>query len=294
MSCNNPLQIKVGEDWVTIPCRNCMGCRIDNRNYWVQRTRFEAFCQYKKGKGNSFTTLTYTPANTPIDLKGRMTLRKDDLQKYFKRCRKWLHDKKINVKFKYVACGEMGGINGKPHYHIIFLGLDSAIVSEMTRHTWREGLTQTKTLVNQMIRYTYKYMEKQLPYKIRKEEQKKWGFEHPFILRSKGIGSQLYKNMAEKDQYIDGKIAYAPIYWRNKYGLSQQPFNTLKRQFQENLCKREKLVLWHYLKDCQQAREYKYYMKTILSGNPAQNINKGNRKVQVEVIAEKALKGGKQ
>lgn len=292
MPCNKPFQMRVGSDTYLIPCRECMGCRIDNRNYWTMRTRFEAYCQYKKGKGSSFTTLTYSPENNPIAMNGKLTLRKDDLQRFFKRCRKWLSDKNVNTKFKYLACGEMGGQHGLPHYHIIFLGLDTAIVSEMVRHTWREGITQTKALKSPMIRYTLKYIEKQVPYKERKKMVEQYGYENPFILRSKGIGSELYKQMRDENQYIDGKIAYAPKYWRQKYGIPQQTFNTIKLQWQKNLCKREKLQLWHYLEDCKLAREYNLYIKTILSGSPAKNVNKSaDRKVKNDRLAEIALKG---
>ena len=136
MSCNNPFKMKVGQDTYLVPCRNCIGCRVDNRNYWTLRCRYEAFTQYKKGRGNSFTTLTYTVDNTPMALNGKMTLRQDDIQRFFKRCRKWLKEKGHNDKLKYLYCGEMGGTNGKPHYHIIFFGLDSAIADVMTRENW--------------------------------------------------------------------------------------------------------------------------------------------------------------
>ena len=293
MSCNNPFTIKVKGETYQVPCRECMGCRIQNRNSWITRIRYEAFTQYKKGKGCSFTTLTYTPENTPIAGNGKVTLRKEDLQKYFKRCRKWLNDKKVPLNFKYVACGEMGGMHGLPHYHIIFLGLDSATAGEMTRHTWREGITQTKTLKSPMIRYTLKYIEKQVPYKQRKEQLEKWGYQNPFILRSKGIGAELYKKLGEENQYIDGKMLIAPKYWKQKYGIEQNVMDLIYRQYEhdKNLCKREKLQLWHYLKDCKLAREYKAYMQTILNGQPAKNINKGEgMKVQIGSMADKALK----
>lgn len=284
MSCNNPFKMKVGSDVYLVPCRNCIGCRVDNRNYWTMRSKYEAFCQYKKGKANSFCTLTYTPENTPIALNGKMTLRQDDVQRFFKRCRKWLKEKKgIKDKLKYLYCGEMGGLNGKPHYHIIFFGLDSVLCDEMCRNNWREGITQSKALAGAMIRYTLKYMEKQVPYQERKRLYDEYGYESPFIRRSKDIGTELYRKMSEENVYINSKIAYAPKYYRDKYGLSQTTFNTLKLQFQKEKCKREKLLLEHYLRDCREAREFNLYSKTILDGRPAQRAIDGGLEAKANI-----------
>lgn len=290
MSCNNPYKLKVGDDEVMVPCRICQGCRIDNRNYWVMRGRYEAFTQYKKGKCNSFCTLTYTPENMPICPDGRITLRKKDFQDFMKRARKWLKEKNWNGKFKYMTCGEYGGVHNMPHYHIIFFGIDNYTADEMLRHNWKLGITQAKALAGAHIRYTLKYMEKQMPYKERKKEEEK-GYENQFILRSRGIGEELYKKMANENVYINSKIAYAPKYWRDKYGIPQPVFNTLKLQFQKNLCKEQKISLEKYLKESRIAREFNLYAKTILDGRPAERVYRGlDRKAVTSVLAEKALK----
>lgn len=192
---------------------------------------------------SSFCTITYTPENMPITADGRLTLRKYDIQCFMKRARKWLNEKYEDKapKFKYMLCGEYGGTHGLPHYHIIFFGLDNYLCDEMLRKNWREGITQSKALAGAHIRYTLKYMEKQIPYKERKKEEAK-GYENQFILRSKGIGEELYKKMATENVYINSKIAYAPKYWRDKYGISQPIFNTLKLQFQKTYANMKKSI----------------------------------------------------
>lgn len=129
----------------------------------------------QKGKMSSFCTITYTPENMPITADGRLTLRKYDIQCFMKRARKWLNEKYEDKapKFKYMLCGEYGGTHGLPHYHIIFFGLDNYLCDEMLRKNWREGITQSKALAGAHIRYTLKYMEKQIPYKERKKKKPK-------------------------------------------------------------------------------------------------------------------------
>lgn len=294
MPCNNPDRIKVHGEYVTIPCRNCMGCRIDNRNYWTLRGRYEAFTQYKKGRGNCFTTLTYTPENTPVALNGKMTLRKKDLQDYFKRCRKWLNKKKgINIQIRYMACGEYGGLNGKPHMHIIFFGLPYALAEEMTRNTWREGISQTKALNGAHIRYTLKYMEKQEPYKIRKDLKEKYGYECQFIVRSKGIGAEMYKKMGEESLFINSRMAYAPKYWRNKYDIPQKTYKEmlLKDEQEEKRAKWLGMPLKRYKEECRIAREYKQYTQTILDGRAAKKMKElQHNELRLKTLALSALK----
>jgi len=51
-----------------------------------------------------------------------MTLKKTDIQKFFKRLRK-CHGKK-HKSIKYYAVGEYGGQTLRPHYHIVIFNAD--------------------------------------------------------------------------------------------------------------------------------------------------------------------------
>ena len=64
---------------------------------------------------NSFITLTFSPEHLPND----HSIRKEHLQKFFKRLRK-----NTGIKFRYFACGEYGDNKGRPHYHAIIFGTD--------------------------------------------------------------------------------------------------------------------------------------------------------------------------
>jgi hypothetical protein len=66
-------------------------------------------------KHNAFITLTFNEEHLPDD----HSIRKEHVQKFFKRLRK-----RIGVDIRYFACGEYGKQNNRPHYHAIIFGYD--------------------------------------------------------------------------------------------------------------------------------------------------------------------------
>ena len=69
-------------------------------------------------KDTSFVTLTYNNDNLPYNENAILpTLRKKDLQMFFKRLRSRID------KIKYFACGEYGDVTQRPHYHMILCGV---------------------------------------------------------------------------------------------------------------------------------------------------------------------------
>lgn len=102
----------VFRDYVDIPCGRCIGCRLSHAKQWSDRAALEL--QYHNS--NLFLTLTYSddfvPTNEVYDKEtgefkyNSLTLRKKDLQDFWKRLRKYC-DKK-GEKIRYLACGEYG------------------------------------------------------------------------------------------------------------------------------------------------------------------------------------------
>ena len=81
-----------GEEAVSIPCGQCIGCRLDHSNEWASRCMLEM----KKYDKNCFLTLTYDEEHVPqswyCDLethkeKISLTLQKKDFQLFWKRLR---------------------------------------------------------------------------------------------------------------------------------------------------------------------------------------------------------------
>lgn len=94
-----------------LPCGRCSGCRLERARQWAVRCTHEAQLYLL----NTFITLTYDDKYLPEDygLRGR------DLTLFFKRLRKSLPQ-----KIRYLASGEYGDTNLRPHYHAIIFNHD--------------------------------------------------------------------------------------------------------------------------------------------------------------------------
>lgn len=101
---------------LTIPCNQCVGCRISYTSQWAQRIMHEASL-WSEENGNSFITLTYNDEFLPRldDPDKTVTLLKRDFQLFMKRLRFHNSDSKI----RFYGCGEYGDMSGRPHYHAI-------------------------------------------------------------------------------------------------------------------------------------------------------------------------------
>lgn len=146
--CFNPVKIRIkdtlSQQYVTreVPCGKCYHCQITKVNEWVTRMVINSLYY----KNVYFGTLTYKKTNTyefdqtqptlsKCNYRGilqftPLVLRKDHLQKFFKRLRK-----NTGAKFQYFACGELGGKYGRPHYHFI-LWTNSIITLADVRKAW--------------------------------------------------------------------------------------------------------------------------------------------------------------
>ncbi|WNK12506.1 MAG: replication initiator protein [Microvirus sp.] len=95
---------------VTVPCRNCIGCRLDRAREWQIRLTHES----KFHQRQCFVTLTYREDQCPP----HGGLDKSHFQKFIRRLRK-----RLRVKIRYYMCGEYGDTTGRPHYHAILFGV---------------------------------------------------------------------------------------------------------------------------------------------------------------------------
>lgn len=106
--------------YLEVPCGKCASCLRARQDDWAMRIECEA-SSWNAGR-IYFIRLSYNPDHVrcvnldPADLSSPVvyTLCKSDLQKFFKRLRKYWP---LN-HFRYFACGEYGDF-GRPHYHVI-------------------------------------------------------------------------------------------------------------------------------------------------------------------------------
>jgi hypothetical protein len=100
---------------------------------------------------NSFITLTYNDDNIPEN----GSLRKRDLQLFFKRLRKSLPNKRI----RYYACGEYGEELGRPHYHACLFGHDFEDKEEIEQQQHARFKNKFKTGIDHQV-YRSESLEK--------------------------------------------------------------------------------------------------------------------------------------
>lgn len=123
-----------GEDFIEIPCGQCIGCRLDYSRKWADRLMLEL--QLHEEEKCFFVTLTYDDDH--IDsydtcLRGipdlgtgefterySWSLNIKNLQDFMKRLRKRLEPDKV----RFFAAGEYGDESGRPHYHLILFNAD--------------------------------------------------------------------------------------------------------------------------------------------------------------------------
>lgn len=96
---------------VTVPCGQCVGCRLEKSRQWAIRCLHEA----QLNDDNCFVTLTYNDANLPAD----MSVHVREHQLFMKRLRK-----EYGEGIRFFLCGEYGDLNHRPHYHALLFGLD--------------------------------------------------------------------------------------------------------------------------------------------------------------------------
>lgn len=163
MTCVYPVYIKSKD--LLVPCGKCLLCRINKSREWSFRLMLHAeSCNFEC----SFITLTYDDDHLPKDLQ----IHRKELQDFFKRFRYSLDGKRI----KYFACGEYGGVSGRPHYHAIIFGLDpfyfQGISTEIPTKCrsgymikipqWDKGLVHVAPVCVESIYYVARYLLKKV------------------------------------------------------------------------------------------------------------------------------------
>ena len=128
-----------------IPCGKCAGCIIDKAKQNANRVALEL----KFWKKGVFVTLTYDPQHIP----NHRSLKKSDLQKFWKRLRKkekglkpWYHKDKLQFPIRYISCGEYGEKKGRPHYHAIILNWMPDDLKPYKQNKWKDWTYTSKKL----------------------------------------------------------------------------------------------------------------------------------------------------
>lgn len=147
---------------VTVPCGQCIGCRLERSRQWAIRCVHEASLY----ENNSFITLTYDNEHLPKD----GSLNKKHYQDFMKRLRK-----AYSQKIRYFHCGEYGEQLGRPHYHACLFNFDAPdkklwkpseggdlYVSEKLNEIWGQGFCILGAVTFDSAAYVSRYIAKKI------------------------------------------------------------------------------------------------------------------------------------
>lgn len=175
----------------------------------------------RRASSAHFITLTYNTKNVPITENGFKTLRKRDLQLFFKRLRK-LHGSGSDIK--YYGVGEYGTKRLRPHYHVILFNSDpQSVLTAWTIKGVQIGDVHFGEVTGASIGYTLEYItEGSWRPKHRNDDRRP-----QFAVMSKGLGlcyltpKMIAWHHADQDNRMycnleDGKKIGMPRYYKNK------------------------------------------------------------------------------
>ncbi|MEM2002490.1 MAG: hypothetical protein QXT77_07605 [Candidatus Methanomethylicaceae archaeon] len=155
-----PYPVKMKKDQIR-PCGQCTHCRINRRGAWTLRNILEL----QDHTSACFLTLTYSDKNLPDpvfnpDIPPRGLLSVDDVQKFFKRLRKYYHP----VKLRYFGCGEYSPEKQRPHYHFIVYGMPEVMPGspqhQKITDIWDKGHVHCGSVTRYSIQYVSGYFLK--------------------------------------------------------------------------------------------------------------------------------------
>lgn len=253
LSFNNKL---ADHNTITIPCGQCIGCRIKLSREWATR------CMHEKQmhKHNCTITLTYNDEHLPE----QQTLQYADFQLFMKRLRKRatlpafgllpatpaILLSRNTTKIRFYMGGEYGEKYGRPHFHACLFGIDFAdriynrttpagskiFTSNTLDKLWKKGFASIGDLTFESAAYIARYImkkqtgDKKKHYEIQDMEtgeiqiRKK---EFNQMSRQPGLG-QAWLKKYEKDVYPHGKVIIrghrvnTPRYYDKKYKETNQ------------------------------------------------------------------------
>lgn len=287
MSCNSPIPRLINGKTVLTPCRMCMGCRIQRRTEWSNRLRYECAYQAKYNRlGSSFVTVTYSddglellrhehmiehlqklPQGTPFN---NCSLFYDDMKKMIKRLRSHIHENlpQLDSKFKYYEVGEYGDLE-RCHFHFIFCGLPSSLISEFLRKSWKYGFIKVSPVTNARIRYCLKYMDKQIFGDDCKKMFENNGLFPPRSVMSKGIGIDWFLSNSDFLETgtvnCNGKQIPVNSYYVKKYGVDNSAFQATAVAREKLSAELKNLSLGEYRYSKKYGRELKMVHSARLS-----------------------------
>lgn len=195
---------------VTIPCGNCIGCRLEKSRQWAVRAVQEASMHEE----NSFITLTFDDKHIPVN----RSIQKTYIQRFLKKLRKKLKEK-YDKEIKYLLCGEYGENFDRPHYHACIFGHafndrfetimrngDVIIQSYDLADVWKNGFNYVGDLTFESAAYVARYVTKKITGEQAKEHYGEREPEFALMSRNPGLGRKWYEKYKDDILNVDSVI----------------------------------------------------------------------------------------
>ena len=225
--------IKEKQDFVEVPCGQCLECRIQYTRSWANRCEIES----RKSKDNYFITLTYDDEHLPP----HGSLDPNDTDRFIHSIRDYFRHRGFKGKIRYFYCGEYGDQTFRPHYHLVLFNcpLDDLtyefkqmedgrlkkhlrpnnngdlMYSELIHKCWDyKGEISVGRFSYDTAAYVAQYCTKKINPKL-KDKYAEMNVHPEFLRMSKGIGENGFKKeLYELDNIcIAGKISALPRYY---------------------------------------------------------------------------------
>lgn len=254
-----------GRSFVTVPCGKCLACLMNKRSDWTFRLMQE---NNNIEQTSKFVTLTYDDESIPLTDEGLMTLRKSDLQNYFKRLRLY-----NNEKIKYYAVGEYGELTRRPHYHIILFGsdTDTDVIIAWTAYDRRKkefifkGKVDIGKVESRSIHYVTGYLIGK-NFEFGEYDEKR--VEKPFSIMSKGIGENYMLNAKwhKENEYFyvhsdNGNKLRLPRFYKEKIFNEEEKEREKERL--EKLVDEEDIRLFEFINNERKTKDFNRRNKKV-------------------------------
>ena len=223
---------------ITVPCGQCIGCKIQRSKEWALRICHETTLHSQ----NAFLTLTYAPEHMPSD----HSLHVPHFQKFMKRYRKYLANRD-HPPIRYYHCGEYGTQLSRPHYHAIIFGhMFEDLIPVSTREgittytsptlerLWGKGYVTVGHVSFESAAYVARYCQKKITgdmadqhYGVCDPTTGEWHRVHPeYATQSKGIGRgwyEIYKTDCFPSDFLihNGNKLRVPKYYEKLYQIEE-------------------------------------------------------------------------
>lgn len=247
---------RIVTDFVTVPCGQCIGCRLEYSRQWAIRCMLEA----EDYESNYFITFTYDDDHLPtgeyINDDGVIceshSLCKKHMQKFCKDLRSALSYRN-KPSFRFYLSGEYGDKKGRPHYHMIAFGLElddlefyektdigCLYTSKFLNEVWDRGRVIVGDVTFESCAYVARYIMKKQ--KGETDFYDCFNIIPPFtnMSRRPGVGNNYFQSniseMYPNDKLVlsGGRVVRPPVYFDRLYDeIDHEGMEFVKEQRKE-------------------------------------------------------------